>query len=75
VVLIGANMPSILSEISFISNPADEKLLKSNYQRQRVAEGLYRGITSYLDSLNSLSYNKQKLVSDNHTGPSDGNIK
>jgi hypothetical protein len=25
-----------------------------------------RGITSYLDSLNSLNYNKQKLVSDNH---------
>jgi N-acetylmuramoyl-L-alanine amidase len=75
VVLIGANMPSILSEISFISNPADEKLLKSVTQRQRVAEGLYHGITSYLDSLNSLSYNKQKLVSDNHTGASDGNIK
>jgi N-acetylmuramoyl-L-alanine amidase len=75
VVLIGANMPSILSEISFISNPADEKLLKSVTQRQRVAEGLYHGITSYLDSLNSLSYNKQKLVSDNHTGLPDGNIK
>jgi N-acetylmuramoyl-L-alanine amidase len=77
VVLIGANMPSILSEISFISNPADEKLLKRPDQRQRVAEGLYHGITSYLDSLNSLSYNRQKLVSDNHTGPSasDGNNK
>ena len=75
VVLIGANMPSILSEISFISNPADEKLLKRSDQRQRVAEGLYHGITSYLDSLNSLSYNKQKLVSDNHTGPSAPNGK
>ena len=77
VVLIGANMPSVLSEISFISNPADEKLLKRPDQRQRVAEGLYHGITSYLDSLNSLSYNKQKLVSDNHTGPlaTDGNNK
>src|SRR5262249_40397807 len=28
VVLIGADMPSILTEISFLSNPADEKLLK-----------------------------------------------
>jgi N-acetylmuramoyl-L-alanine amidase len=28
VVLIGANMPSVLSEISFISNPSDEKLLR-----------------------------------------------
>jgi N-acetylmuramoyl-L-alanine amidase len=66
VVLIGANMPSVLSEISFISNPNDERLLRKGDQRQRIADGLYHGIASYLDSLNSLSYNKQKLVSDNH---------
>jgi N-acetylmuramoyl-L-alanine amidase len=66
VVLIGANMPSILSEISFVSNPSDERLLQKTDQRQRIADGLYRGITSYLGSLNSLTYNKQKLVSDNH---------
>src|SRR6202046_4088158 len=65
VVLIGANMPSILSEISFISNPSDEKLLRKGDQRQRVADGLYRGIAAYLDNLNSLSYGKSKLVSDN----------
>jgi N-acetylmuramoyl-L-alanine amidase len=65
VVLIGANMPSILSEISFISNPSDEKLLRKPDQRQRVADGLYRGIAAYLDNLNSLSYGKTKLVSDN----------
>jgi N-acetylmuramoyl-L-alanine amidase len=68
VVLIGANMPSILSEISFISNPSDEKLLRKGDQRQRVADGLYRGIASYLDNLNSLSYDKSKLVSDNRAG-------
>jgi N-acetylmuramoyl-L-alanine amidase len=66
VVLIGANMPSILSEISFISNPGDEKLLRKTDQRQHVADGLYRGIAAYLDSMNSLSYDKSKLVSDNH---------
>jgi N-acetylmuramoyl-L-alanine amidase len=65
VVLIGANMPSILSEISFISNPSDEKLLRRGDQRQRVADGLYRGIAAYLDNLNSLSYGKTKLVSEN----------
>jgi N-acetylmuramoyl-L-alanine amidase len=77
VVLIGANMPSVLSEISFISNPADEKLLKKSDQRQRIAEGLFRGISSYLENLNSLSYNKQKLVSDNHlpSVASNGNTK
>jgi N-acetylmuramoyl-L-alanine amidase len=72
VVLIGANMPSVLSEISFISNPSDEKLLKKTDQRQRVADGLYRGIASYLENLNSLSYDKSKLVSDNHTGSGGG---
>ncbi|MGH9713350.1 MAG: N-acetylmuramoyl-L-alanine amidase [Candidatus Acidiferrales bacterium] len=67
VVLIGANMPSVLTEISFISNPSDEKLLRKGDQRQRVADGLYRGIAAYLDNLNSLSYDKSsKLVSDNH---------
>jgi N-acetylmuramoyl-L-alanine amidase len=72
VVLIGANMPSVLSEISFISNPNDEKLLRKTDQRQRVADGLYRGIASYLESLNSLSYDKSKLVSDNHPGSGGG---
>jgi hypothetical protein len=61
-------MPSILSEISFISNPSDEKLLRKGDQRQRVADGLYRGIAAYLDNLNSLSYDKSKLVSDNRAG-------
>ena len=65
VVLIGANMPSILSEISFVSNPNDEKLLRKGDQRERIADGLFRGISSYLDSLNSLSNNKQKLISAN----------
>jgi N-acetylmuramoyl-L-alanine amidase len=62
VVLIGANMPSVLTEISFVSNPADERMLKKPDQRERIANGLYRGIATYLESLNSLSYNKQKLA-------------
>jgi N-acetylmuramoyl-L-alanine amidase len=54
VVLIGADMPSILTEISFLSNPADEKMLKQPEHRQRVAEGIYQGVASYLQSLNSM---------------------
>jgi N-acetylmuramoyl-L-alanine amidase len=60
VVLIGANMPSILAEISFISNPADETALKKPDHRQRVVEGLYNGIEQYLQNLNSLTYNQLK---------------
>jgi N-acetylmuramoyl-L-alanine amidase len=57
VVLIGADMPSILTEISFLSNPSDEQLLKKPEHRQRVAEGLYQGMASYLESLNSMAGN------------------
>jgi N-acetylmuramoyl-L-alanine amidase len=58
VVLIGADMPSILTEISFLSNPADEKMLKQPEHRQRVAEGIYQGVASYLQSLNSMLVNQ-----------------
>ncbi len=58
VVLIGADMPSILTEISFLSNPADEQLLKKPEHRQRVAEGLYAGVSAYLQSLNSMAVNR-----------------
>jgi N-acetylmuramoyl-L-alanine amidase len=58
VVLIGADMPSILTEISFLSNPADEQLLKKPEYRQRVAEGLYQGVSDYLQSLNSMAVNR-----------------
>ncbi len=51
IVLIGSNMPSILTEIGFISNPADEKLLKTAAGQERVAEALYRGIEAYFRSL------------------------
>jgi N-acetylmuramoyl-L-alanine amidase/type II secretory pathway predicted ATPase ExeA len=65
VVLTGANMPAILSEISFVSNASDETLLLESGQRQRVAEGIYRGVAAYLDSLNSLPNKKEKLLSQN----------
>ncbi len=59
VVLIGANMPSVLAEISFISNPSDELSLRKPDGRDRVADGLYKGIESYLKSTNSLAFHQQ----------------
>jgi N-acetylmuramoyl-L-alanine amidase len=58
VVLIGADMPSILTEISFLSNAADEQMLKKPEQRQHVAEGIFSGVSSYLESLNSVAFNQ-----------------
>ena len=51
VVLIGANMPSILAEIGFVSNAREEALLKKSDYRQKLAEALFRGVSRYADSL------------------------
>ena len=54
IVLIGANMPSILAEISFVSNPGDERRLQTPEYRQRIAESLYRGIQKYVSGLSGV---------------------
>lgn len=54
IVLIGANMPSILAEISFVSNPTDAKKLKTPEYRQKIAEALYRGVSKYVNGLSGL---------------------
>jgi N-acetylmuramoyl-L-alanine amidase len=54
IVLIGANMPSILAEISFVSNPGDEHKLETGEYRQRIAESLYRGIAKYVNGLSGV---------------------
>lgn len=51
VVLIGASMPSVLAEIGFLSNARDERNLNRPEYRQKIAEALYRGISSYSNSL------------------------
>ena len=54
IVLIGANMPSILAEVSFVSNPTDEHRLATSEYRERVAESLYRGIAMYVNGLSGV---------------------
>ncbi|MEI9978979.1 MAG: N-acetylmuramoyl-L-alanine amidase [Edaphobacter sp.] len=51
VVLIGANMPSILAEISFVTNEKDSRQLREPEYRQRVAESLYKGVAKYAGGL------------------------
>jgi N-acetylmuramoyl-L-alanine amidase len=68
VVLVGADMPSVLAEISFISNPSDEQWLKKPENRQRVAEGLYEGIETYLQVTNSLMYSRNHVAAGNRAG-------
>ncbi len=54
VVLIGANMPSILAEISFVSNPTDESKLETPEYREKIAESLYKGIAKYAGGLSGV---------------------
>ncbi len=61
VVLIGAEMPAVLVEVAFISNPRDEKLLKKENNHQVLAQALLTGIEGYLKSLAS-------YMADNHPG-------
>jgi N-acetylmuramoyl-L-alanine amidase len=50
-VLIGATMPSVLAEISFLTNPQEAALLRGTAYRQQIAEALFNGIMRYQRSL------------------------
>jgi N-acetylmuramoyl-L-alanine amidase len=52
VVLIGAAMPSVLAEISFLTNSQEGKLLKNTNYRQRIADALFTAVKNYQTSLN-----------------------
>ena len=46
-VIMGTSMPAVLTEVNFLSNRKDAALMAQGRYRQRVAQGLYRGIISY----------------------------
>jgi N-acetylmuramoyl-L-alanine amidase len=50
-VLIGSEMPSVLVEISHLSNPQEEERLRTPAYRKQVAQGIYDGIVEYIRSL------------------------
>jgi len=51
VVLVGATMPSILAEISFITNRQEAALLKTDRYKQQIAEALLAGVLKYQQAL------------------------
>jgi N-acetylmuramoyl-L-alanine amidase len=51
VVLIGAEMPSVLTEIGFLTNSREEAMLGKSEHRQKIAEALFKGIVQYGQSL------------------------
>ena len=55
VVLIGAGMPSVLAEISFITHKQEGALLKSGAYRQQIAQALLDGVLGYQQSLKKMN--------------------
>lgn len=55
IVLIGATMPSVLAEISFVTNAQEARLLKGNPYRQRIADALFNAIKQYQSSLKNVT--------------------
>jgi N-acetylmuramoyl-L-alanine amidase len=55
VVLIGADIPSILVETAFITNPRDEKRLKSDGYIDEMADGIFNGIVKFSSEVQTAS--------------------
>ena len=53
VVLVGAEMPSVLTEVAFITNPQEARLLRTVAYRQRIAQALFDAVRGYQHSLKS----------------------
>ncbi len=63
IVLIGANMPSVLTEVGFISNVSDEKFLKQDSARATLSEALYKGVEEYFRALGTVPLYERTAVS------------
>jgi N-acetylmuramoyl-L-alanine amidase len=53
-VLFGARMPSVLVEVSFISNPEEEKLLSQESYRIQIAKAIAEGLNKFSTSIPSI---------------------
>ncbi len=58
-VLLGAQMPSILVETAFISNPRECKRLVNPKYQDRIAEGIVKGIRNYIKATSPTAFQKQ----------------
>ena len=64
VVLIGAAMPSVLAEISFVSNKQELSLLKTNAYKQKIAESLFNAVMRYRKSLKGQATHRDRRSAD-----------
>jgi N-acetylmuramoyl-L-alanine amidase len=69
-VLKSADIPSVLVETGFVTNPTEEKNLTSSRYQSRVAEGIHRAINEYFQQTpykSNASYANPKQVASNYT--------
>lgn len=52
-VLVGTQMPAVLAEVSSLSNDEDDKALKDDQYKEKIAVALFKAITTYANNLNS----------------------
>ena len=69
-VLIGADMPAVLAEIAFVSNPETERRLKTASYRDLLARSLFGGVKSYLQALSRTQTRQLTQSSPRSTVPS-----
>ncbi len=55
VVLVGAEMPAVLVEVSFLSNPTEETRLNEDTYRQQVADAIHIGIENFIERRRMIS--------------------
>ncbi len=62
-VLYGTDMPSVLVEVGFMTNPAELKIITSNSGQDQTAQAIYNGVDKYIKAIakisgNSVDYSK-----------------
>ena len=62
-VLYGAEMPSILTEVGFITNPEEEQLLGSPEYRQKLAAAIFDGIKDYINTTKAATNGQKPAIS------------
>lgn len=73
-VLVGSNMPAVLAEIAFVSNPQEEKLLRTSEYRDRIARSLLAGVRQYMETLNRAPVQQLTAKSGRSTVKSGGRV-
>ena len=63
-VLLGAEMPSILIETSFISNPRECQRLTNGHYQDLLCQGIVDGIKRYIEEINPMAFQRRQMEKD-----------